>query len=72
VVAACRECNNRKNNSTAEDYVRVLYRESFLSAAELQDRLLMLGRLKNGELKPMVQANNALELTVAPSVLTET
>ena len=52
VVAACRECNNRKNDSTAEDYVRGLYRESFLSGAELQDRLAKLGRLKNGELKP--------------------
>ena len=57
VVASCRECNNRKNDSTAEDYVRALFRESFLSAAELQDRLLKLGRLKNGELKPMVQVN---------------
>jgi len=59
VVAACRECNNRKNDSTAEDYVRALYRESFLSATELQDRLLKLGRLGNGELKPMVQAQCA-------------
>lgn len=54
VVAACRECNNRKNDSTAEDYVRALYREAFLSAVELQDRLAKLGRLRNGELKPMV------------------
>jgi Fe2+ or Zn2+ uptake regulation protein len=52
VVAACRECNNRKNDTGVEDYLRVLYRESFLSADELQDRLLKLGRLRNGELKP--------------------
>ena len=57
VVAACRECNNRKNDSTAENFLRALYRESFLSAAELQDRLLKLDQLKNGESKPMVQAN---------------
>lgn len=57
VVAACRECNNRKNDSTAEDYVRMLYRESFLSAAELQDRLVKLSRLRSGELKPVVQVN---------------
>jgi hypothetical protein len=62
VVAACRECNNRKNDSTVEDYLRLLYRESFLSTDELQDRLLKLGRLRNGELKPMVQGNtNAAE-----------
>jgi len=56
VVAACRECNNRKNDSIAEDYLRGLYRESFLSADELQERLLKLGRLKNGELKPVLVA----------------
>jgi len=55
VVAACRECNNRKKDSAAEDYVRALYREAFLSAAELQDRLAKLSRLKNGELKPNVR-----------------
>jgi HNH endonuclease len=43
IVAACRECNNRKNDSNVEDYLRGLYRESFLSAAELPDRLLKLG-----------------------------
>jgi len=72
VVAACRECNNRKNDSSAEDYLRGLYRGSFLSADELRERLLKLGRLKSGELKPMVQANNALEPTAtAPSASTK-
>jgi hypothetical protein len=56
IVAACRECNNRKNDSNVEDYLRGLYRESFLSAAELPDRLLKLGRLRNGELKPNLAA----------------
>jgi hypothetical protein len=54
VVAACRECNNRKNDSTAEDYLRALYRELYLSADDLQNRLVKLGRLKNGELKPVI------------------
>jgi len=65
VVAACRECNNRKNDSAAEDYLRVLYRESFLSAAELQDRLANLERLRNGELRPVGQANKPLHATAA-------
>jgi hypothetical protein len=68
VVAACRECNNRKNDSTAEDYLRGLYRESFLSAGELQARLLKLGELRTGELKPMVQANNAPRTGAVPHV----
>ncbi|MGD1083506.1 MAG: HNH endonuclease signature motif containing protein [Verrucomicrobiota bacterium] len=52
LVAACRECNNRKSDASAEDYLRGLYRDSFLTAVELQDRLLKLCQLKNGELKP--------------------
>ncbi|MGH7995335.1 MAG: HNH endonuclease [Opitutaceae bacterium] len=52
VVAACRECNNRKNDSPAEEYLRTLFRESFLSDVEFSDRLLKLGQLKSGELKP--------------------
>ncbi|HET6573388.1 MAG TPA: HNH endonuclease signature motif containing protein, partial [Fimbriiglobus sp.] len=31
VVAACRQCNNRKGDSDAEDFLRALYRESLLS-----------------------------------------
>lgn len=70
VVAACRECNNRKNDSSAEDYLRRLYRESLLSTGELQERLLKLDRLRSGELKPMVQADTMLAPTAsAPSVL---
>ena len=56
VVAACRECNNRKNDSSAEDYLRGLYREAFLSADELQDRLSKLNRLKKGDLQPTLRA----------------
>jgi hypothetical protein len=54
LVAACRECNNRKNDSSAEDYLRTLYRGAFLTPDEFQDRLLKLGQLRNGELKPIV------------------
>jgi hypothetical protein len=71
VVAACRECNNRKNDSAAEHYLRALYRESFLSAAELQDRLAKLARLRNGELKPAGQANETLQLTAAGPVVSD-
>jgi hypothetical protein len=52
VVAACRHCNNRKNDSDAEDFLRVLYREAFLSGDEFQERLSHLQRLRAGELRP--------------------
>jgi hypothetical protein len=55
IVAACRECNNRKKTS-AEDLLRTLYRESFLSAAELEDRLSHLERLRLGDLRPEISA----------------
>ena len=52
VVAACRQCNNRKGSSSVEDWLRTLYREGFLEAAVFQDRLSHLERLRGGELKP--------------------
>jgi 5-methylcytosine-specific restriction endonuclease McrA len=51
-VAACREANNKKGANRAEDYLRRLFREGFLSEAEFEDRIQCLERLKNGELKP--------------------
>jgi hypothetical protein len=52
VVAACRECNNRKGSSTAEEWLRTLYREGFLDAAAFQERQSHLERLRAGELRP--------------------
>ena len=52
IVAACRECNNRKNDMSVEDFLRMLYRETMLNAADFQERLDKLTRLANGELKP--------------------
>jgi len=52
LVAACRECNNRKGSSDAEDWLRVLYRDGFLGDSEFKDRLFHLERLRAGELKP--------------------
>jgi len=52
VVASCRECNNRKDASSAEDWLRTLYREGFLNSALFQERMSHLERLRAGELKP--------------------
>ena len=54
VVAACRECNNRKNDSSVEDWLRTLYREGFLGPAEFEERLSHLQRLREGLLKPNI------------------
>lgn len=53
LVAACRECNNRKDSSPAEDWLRTLYREGFVDAATFQERQAHLERLRAGELKPL-------------------
>jgi hypothetical protein len=52
VVAASREANNRKGSTAADDFLRRLFRDGFLSASEMEERLLQLSRLKAGELKP--------------------
>jgi hypothetical protein len=63
VVAASREVNNRKGAMPAEDYLRKLFRDGFLSAAEFDERLLQISRLKAGELRPELPSNNSLERT---------
>jgi hypothetical protein len=54
VVAACRECNNRKNDSSVEDWLRTLYREEFLGPMEFEERLSHLQQLRAGLLKPEI------------------
>jgi 5-methylcytosine-specific restriction endonuclease McrA len=51
-VAAAREANNKKGATSAEDYLRRLFRENYLSESEFQDRLRALDQLKQGLLKP--------------------
>jgi hypothetical protein len=36
----------------AEDYIRALYRDGFLNEGECKQRLAMLVKLADGELKP--------------------
>ena len=52
VVAACRQCNNRKGHSVVEDWLRTLYRDGLLDEAEFRERVSHLERLRIGELKP--------------------
>ena len=53
-VAASRETNNKKGSTSAEDYLRRLFREGFLNETEFKDRIHHLALLKAGELKPPV------------------
>lgn len=57
VVAACRQCNNRKNSMLAEDYLRMIYREGLLNADEFKGRQAHLERLSAGELKPKLRTD---------------
>ena len=53
-VAASREANNKKGATSAEDFLRRLYRDGFLSESEFLDRQEALSQLKAGLLKPRV------------------
>jgi hypothetical protein len=55
IVASCRQCNNRKNAETAENFLRTLYRKSLLSSEDFKGRLSHLERLRSGELKPTLK-----------------
>jgi hypothetical protein len=58
VVAACRQCNNRKGDSPAEEFVRGLYRSGFLEAGEFEERVTAISRLRAGELRPTLEARS--------------
>ena len=51
-VAASREANNKKGSTSAEDFLRRLFREGYLSELEFQGRLQALAQLVAGELRP--------------------
>lgn len=54
IVAACHKCNTRKQASTAEDFLRSIYRKGMLSESEFEGRLSAIEVLKNGTLKPVL------------------
>jgi len=58
VVAACRSCNNRKGEDSAEDFLRKLHRSRFLNVEEFENRLEVLLQLRTGHLKPDITGPN--------------
>ena len=56
VVACSRSANNRKRAMSAEDFLLQLWRDGSLSDSDLPGRLKALERLKQGQLKPRIEA----------------
>ena len=52
LVSCCVECNSRKSDRAARDFLRTLYRQGRLTAAELDGRLRALKDLAAGKLRP--------------------
>ena len=55
LVSCCLECNARKGETPAKDFLRWLYRAQKLSASEFQARLRALEDLKAGKLRAAVK-----------------
>ncbi len=53
LVSCCLECNSRKGDRPARDFLRTLYRLGRLTAAELDGRLRTLKDLAAGKLRPV-------------------
>jgi 5-methylcytosine-specific restriction endonuclease McrA len=54
VVASCHICNARKQAAAPDDFLRMLYRDGFLSQADLQHGLERLAHLQAGLLVPHI------------------
>lgn len=54
LVSACGECNSRKGERKAGDYLRLLYREGRLTSGDLRERLRALDELAAGRRRPKV------------------
>jgi hypothetical protein len=52
LVSSCMECNAQKGEKAADDFLRRLYRERRLTAAELAAGLRALDALASGKLRP--------------------
>ena len=54
LVSCCLDCNSRKKDLPADDFLRRLYREGRLSAKDLSARLLAVHAIAAGKLPPQV------------------
>lgn len=58
LVSCCHECNSRKGDRPATDFLRTLYRLGRLTPAELDGRLRALKDLAAGKLRPSPDSEN--------------
>jgi len=56
LVSCCRDCNSKKGQTPAEDFLRWLFRQRRLTDAELTARLRALDGLADGKLPPPLAA----------------
>ena len=54
LVSCCLECNSKKGERRAEDFLRWLYRERRLTDVELAGRLRALDALASGRMRPCI------------------
>jgi 5-methylcytosine-specific restriction endonuclease McrA len=56
LVSCCADCNSYKGGKPADDFLRRMYREGWLTGAELTGRLRALKDLVAGKLRPSLEA----------------
>lgn len=61
LVSACGECNSRKGEMRAENFLRWLFREGRLTAAELKGRLRALVALGEGKMRPVLEGSGEVK-----------
>ena len=59
LVSSCAECNSQKGETSAEGFLRLLYRDGRLTASELTGRLRALEALAAGKLRPALHSQHA-------------
>ena len=64
MVSFCVECNWRKKDHPAPDFLRELYRDGQLSRKELTGRLAALRALASGKLRPQVFSEDDAGISV--------
>lgn len=52
LVSSCSECNSRKGERRAEDFLRWRYRARRLESGELKERLRALEKIASGKMRP--------------------
>jgi HNH endonuclease len=68
LVSCCLDCNPRKKDLPAEDFLRRLFREGRLSANDLTARLLAVQAIAAGKLRPQVLSEKDAGIFVGAKV----